>query len=219
MKLRPSRSRRYSSSTSSWGIYPKCLLVGWSQKVRENGSNDFSETLHALRYRLVGKFVLSGFSEKNAESAKIEKMWSKWRFLAIFSSLKFFKFFYVVNIDNSDCFRASAKNRISKTIFSEEIFIHKGQILAENGKSGVQRSLYISRTVNGMKNLIRYSESTENFLSCTSHQIFAYSSSSGWKSGSKIGNFSKFSKILQNFAFFEKKIFLVKVSKWSNSQS
>ena len=38
---------------------------GWSQKVRENGSNDFSETLHALRYRLVGEFVLSGFSEKN----------------------------------------------------------------------------------------------------------------------------------------------------------
>ena len=39
------------------------------------------------------------------------------------------------------------------------------------------------------------------------YQIFAYSSSSGWKSGSKIGNFSKFSKILQNFAFFEKKKF------------
>ena len=137
-------------------------------------------------------------------------MWSKWRFLAIFSSLKFFKFFYVVNIDNSDCFRASAKNRISKPIFSEEIFIHKGQILAENGKSGVQRSLYISRTVNATENLIWYSESTENFLSCTSHQIFAYSSSSGWKSGSKIGNFSKFSKILQNFAFFEKKFFFSK---------
>ena len=145
-------------------------------------------------------------------------MWSKWRFLAIFSSLKFFKFFYVVNIDNSDCFRASAKNRISKTIFSEEIFIHKGQILAENGKSGVQRSLYISRTVNGMKNLIRYSESTENFLSCTFHQIFAYSSSSGWKSGSKIGNFAKFSKILQNFENFFEKIFFFKISKWPNSQ-
>ena len=35
------------------------------------------------------------------------------------------------------------------------------------------------------------SESTENFLSCTFHQIFAYLSSSGWKSGSKISNFPK----------------------------
>ena len=125
---------------------------------------------------------------------------------------------HVVNLDNSDCFWASTKNRISKKIFPQEIFIHKGQIFAENGQSGVQRSLYLLRTVNGMKNLIRYSESTENFLSCTSHQIFAYLSSYGWKSGSKIDNFPKFSKILQNFAFFEKKIFFWKVSKWSNSQ-
>ena len=102
------------------------------------------------------------------------------------------------------------ENRMSKFGSVLEIFIHKVSILAKNGESGVQRSLYISRTVNGMKNLIRYSESTENFLSCTSHQIFAYLSSSGWKSGSKIGNFPKFSKILQNFAFFEKKIFLKK---------
>ena len=48
---------------------------------------------------------------------------------------------------------------------------------------------YISRTVNATENLIRYSESTENFLSCTSHQIFAYLSSSGRKFGPKIGNF------------------------------
>ena len=126
---------------------------------------------------------------------------------------------HVVNLYNSDCFWASTKNRISKKFFPQEIFIHKGQIFAENGQSGVQRSLYISRTVNATEYLIWYSESTENFLSCTSHQIFAYSSSSGWKSGSKIGNFSKFSKILQNFAFFEKKNFFEKVSKWSNSQS
>ena len=78
---------------------------------------------------------------------------------------------------------------MSKKNFPQEIFIHKGQILAENGQSGVQRSLYISRTVNAMENLIRYSESTENFLSCTSHQIFAYLSSSGRKFGPKIGNF------------------------------
>ena len=125
--------------------------------------------------------------------------------------LNFFKLLHVVNLDNSACFLASTKNRMSKKVFPQEIFIHKGQIFAEIGQSGVQRSLYISRTVNGMKNLIRYSESTENFLSCTSHQIFAYSSSSGWKSGSKIGNFAKFSKILQNFEnFFEKKIFFSK---------
>ena len=56
-------------------------------------------------------------------------------------------------------------------------------------QSGVQRSLYISRTVNGTENLIRYSEFTENFLSCTFHHIFAYVSSSGWKFDPKIGNF------------------------------
>ena len=134
-------------------------------------------------------------------------MWSKWRFLAIFSSLKFFKFFYVVNIDNSDCFRASAKNRISKTIFSEEIFIHKGQILAENGKSGVQRSLYISRTVNGMKNLIRYSESTENFLSDYCRPFFHSSSSSGRKFGLKIGYFRpKKQAFLSSFRAFSSKL-------------
>ena len=61
-----------------------------------------------------------------------------------------------------------------------------------------------------MENLIRYSESTENFLSCTSHQILAYLSSSGRKFGPKIGNFATFFKILQNFAFFEKKNFFSK---------
>ena len=133
-------------------------------------------------------------------------MWSKWWFLAIFSNFCKFKFFYTVNVDNGDQYEAFAKNRRSIATSDLEIFIHKVSILAKNGESGVQRSLYISRTVNATENLIWYSESTENFLSCTSHQIFAYSSSSGWKSGSKIGNFSKFSKILQNFAFFEKKI-------------
>ena len=43
---------------------------------------------------------------------------------------------------------------MSKTFFPQEIFIHKGQVLAKNGQCCVQRSLYISRTVNGMKNLI-----------------------------------------------------------------
>ena len=47
------------------------MSVGsWEQKVRENGSNDFSETLHALRYRLVVRTNRAGFSEKTPESAK-----------------------------------------------------------------------------------------------------------------------------------------------------
>ena len=86
-------------------------------------------------------------------------------------------------------YEAFAKKSRSRASSVLDIFIHKVQIFAENGKSGVQRSLYISRTVNGTENLIRYSESTENFLSCTSHQIFAYLSSSGRKFGPKIGNF------------------------------
>ena len=50
----------------SWGIYPFCgWLVGWSQKVRENGSNDFSDFLQALRYRWVVRSDTAGFSEKN----------------------------------------------------------------------------------------------------------------------------------------------------------
>ena len=48
---------------------------------------------------------------------------------------------------------------------------------------------YISRTVRATENPIRYSESTENFLSWRSHQIFAYLSSSGWKFDPKIVNF------------------------------
>ena len=67
---------------------------------------------------------------------------------------------------------------MSRKNFPEEIFIHKGQIFAEIGQSGVQDRRKL-RTVNGMKNLIRYSESTESFLACSSHQNFAYLSSSG----------------------------------------
>merc|ERR1712072_694341 len=75
-----------------------------------------------------------------------------------------------------------------------EIFIHKVAILAKNGQSGVQRPLYISRIVNATENLIRYSESTINFLSLLSRQIFAYLSSSGRKFDLKTANF---------YAFFE----------------
>ena len=48
---------------------------------------------------------------------------------------------------------------------------------------------YISRTINAIENLIWYSESTINSLSCTSHQIFAYLSSSGCNFTKKTANF------------------------------
>ena len=51
-------------------------------------------------------------------------------------------------------FRAPPENRMSKKISVLEIFIHKVEILAKNAKSGVQRSRYISRTVNATENLI-----------------------------------------------------------------
>ena len=89
-------------------------------------------------------------------------------------------------------FRVFPENRIFKKISVLEIFIHKVEILAKNAKSGVQRLRYISRTVNATKNLIWYSESTINFLSCTSHQIFTYLSSSWRKFDSKTGNFHAF---------------------------
>ena len=43
-----------------------------------------------------------------------------------------------------------------------ELFIHKVVIFGQNGQNEVQRSSNNSRTVNAMKNLIRYSESAEN---------------------------------------------------------
>ena len=67
---------------------------------------------------------------------------------------------------------------MSKKISVLEIFIYKVQIFAENSKSGVQRSGYISRTVNANENLIR-SEPTENFLLDCSNLFFHSSSSSG----------------------------------------
>ena len=99
------------------------------------------------------------------------------------------------------------ENRMSKFGSVLEIFIHKVSILAKNGESGVQRSLYISRTVNGMKNLIRYSESTENFLSDYCRPFFHSSSSSGRKFGPKIGNFwPKKRAFLSSFRAFSSKL-------------
>ena len=51
---------------------------------------------------------------------------------------------------------------------------------------------HISRTVHAIENLIWYSESTINSLSCTSHQIFAYLSSSGCNFTAKTVNFHAF---------------------------
>ena len=48
---------------------------------------------------------------------------------------------------------------------------------------------YSSRTVNAIENLIWYSESTINSLSCTSLQIFVYLSSSGCNFTKKTANF------------------------------
>ena len=64
-----------------------------------------------------------------------------------------------------------------KSFFVPEIFIHEMTIFGKNGQGGVQRLLYISRTVIAIKNLISYSESTMNFLSLMSHQILTYLSS------------------------------------------
>ena len=98
-----------------------------------------------------------------------------------------------------DQYEAFPENRTSKACSVLEIFIHKVQILAENGQSEVQRLLYISRTVNATENLIRYSESTENFLSRPSHQILAYSSSSWWKFDPKTTNWGLFWMVFGHF--------------------
>ena len=81
------------------------------------------------------------------------------------------------------------ENRMSGKTPVLEIFIPKGQF---RSKMGVQRSSYISRTVNAMKNLIWYSKSTKNYLSDYCHQIFPYSSSSGSKFDLKTANFQFF---------------------------
>ena len=70
-----------------------------------------------------------------------------------------------------------------------ELFIHKVVIFGQNGQNEVQRSSYNSRTVNAMKNLIRYSKSAENSLSQVSDQILPYSTSSGSYFYLKMANF------------------------------
>ena len=203
-------------------------------------------------------------------------MWSKWRFFDFFSKTALtILFIFGQNVEEIVT-KTFAKTPHVQKMSVLEIFIHKVAILAKNGKSGVQRSCYISRRVNATENLIRYSESTINLLSLSSRQIFAYLSSSGRKFDLKTANFyaffewffgifsattwyilmklgqkqdkmdtkqtqktrghhfkpfwrylgSNMAKIGQNRPKFmddpknfRKKIFFVKVSKWSNSQS
>ena len=87
------------------------------------------------------------------------------------------------------CCRAFPKNRMSKSFSVLQIFSLKVGIFGQNGENVVQRSANISRTVNAMKNLIRYSETRRNSLSCTSDQIFHSSTSSGWNFRLKMVNF------------------------------
>ena len=101
-------------------------------------------------------------------------MWSKWQFFNFFSKTALTilaKMLQNVELINSEHL---PKTACPKKISVLEIFIHKVQILAKNDKSGVQRMPYSSGTVNATENLIWYSESTINFLSCTSNQIFTY---------------------------------------------
>ena len=90
---------------------------------------------------------------------------------------------YSNDFDNfwSECrgerYRPAEKNRTSKACSVLEIFIHKVGIFGQNGQTEVQRSSNNSRTVNDMKNLIRYSESAENSLSPMFHQILPSSTS------------------------------------------
>ena len=81
------------------------------------------------------------------------------------------------------------ENRMSKFCSVLELFIHKVVIFGQNGQNEVQRSSNNSRTVNAMKNLIRYSESAENSLSPMFHQILPSSTSLGSKNNLKMAYF------------------------------
>ena len=102
---------------------------------------------------------------KNFESSKkyknVVKMMIFWLFLKNGSN----DFGQIAPERRTNQYWTARENRMPKFCSVLEIFIHKVSILAKNGESGVQRSLYILRTVNAMENLIWYSESTINFLS------------------------------------------------------
>ena len=67
--------------------------------------------LHEVKNRYEKQTDRAGFSEKNPVFRKIPDKWSNSRFLPIFSTLKFFKFFYIVNLVNLNCFLSFGKNR------------------------------------------------------------------------------------------------------------
>ena len=123
------------------------------------------------------------------------------------------------------CFRAIEKNRRSKSFSLLEIFSLKVGIFGQNGENEVQRSGNISRTVNAMKNPIWYSKSTKNYLSDYCHQIFPYSSSSGWKFDLKTVNFQFFAHFLNDLRPFSRQLLqrfspnlLRKETKWIQSR-
>ncbi len=82
-----------------------------------------------------------------------------------------------------------------------ELFIHKVVIFGQNGQNEVKRLSNNSRTVNAMKNLIRYSESAENSLSPMFHQILPSSTSLGSKNNLKMAYFDP--KNMHFSSFFE----------------
>ena len=107
--------------------------------------------------------------------------------------------FLVENV-STHCRLAAREDRTSGKNPVLEIIIQKVHIWV---KSGVQRSSYISRTVNAIENLIWYSESTKNYLSECCPPIFSYLSSSGWKFDLKTANFQflvHFLNVLQTFS-------------------
>ena len=134
----------------------------------------------------------AGLSKKILDHPQNTKMWSKWHFFDFFSKTALTiltKLTQKVELINSEPFPKTAYPK--KFPFSRYSST-KSRFWPKNAKSGVQRSCYISRTVNATKNLIWYSESTINFLSSSSHQIFTYLSSSWRKFDSKTGNFHVF---------------------------
>ena len=86
-------------------------------------------------------------------------------------------------------YQTARENRMSKFCSVLELFIHKVVIFGRNGQNEVQRSSNNSRTVNAMKNLIRYSESAENSLSPMFHQILPSFTSLGPNFTLKMANF------------------------------
>ena len=94
-------------STTTWKILMKLgqmwdkIDTNQTQKTKRQNSKPF------LSY-------LASISQK---STKNRPKFTNSRFLSIFSTLKFFKFFYIVNLDNLNCFLAFAKNCMSKKIY------------------------------------------------------------------------------------------------------